>query len=77
MMPGAAHRRRSAPRPGAPHAVPGAARWLKRLVLPDGAGDVVRKAGIMTVVARGGTVAVGDGIEVELPVGPHHRLQMV
>ncbi|KZM35258.1 hypothetical protein OJAG_20460 [Oerskovia enterophila] len=26
---------------------------------------------------RGGTVAVGDVIGVELPVGPHHRLQMV
>lgn len=50
---------------------------LKRLVLPDGAGDVIRKAGIMTVVARGGSVAVGDVIEVDLPAGPHHRLQMV
>jgi MOSC domain-containing protein YiiM len=50
---------------------------LKRLVLPDGQGDVVRKAGIMTVVERGGSVAAGDRIEVELPAGPHHRLQMV
>lgn len=50
---------------------------VKRLIVPDGAGGVVRKIGIMSVVARGGTVTVGDGIEIELPRGPHHRLEPV
>jgi len=27
--------------------------------------------------ARGGTVMVGDGIDVELPPGPHHPLEPV
>lgn len=50
---------------------------VKRLVVPDGEGGVVRKIGIMSVVARGGTLTVDDGIEVELPAGAHHRLEPV
>lgn len=50
---------------------------VKRLVVPDGAGGVVRKVGIMSVVVRGGALTEGDGIEVELPAGPHVRLEPV
>ncbi|MFE2641455.1 MOSC domain-containing protein [Streptomyces nigra] len=50
---------------------------LKRLVGRDEAGRLVRKAGIMGVVAEGGVVHPGDAIEVELPDGPHRPLDRV
>ncbi len=40
-------------------------------------GSVVRKAGIMGVVAVGGDVRRGDAIEVELPKTPHEPLDRV
>ena len=40
----------------------------------DSAGAVVRKAGVMGVVAAGGSVRPGDTITVELPAGPHVSL---
>jgi MOSC domain-containing protein YiiM len=43
----------------------------------DASGDIVRKAGVMSVVRRGGVVRAGDPIVVQLPAGPHHRLQPV
>lgn len=42
---------------------------------PDGA--LVRKAGIMSVVVRGGVVRAGDPIRVELPAPPHRALAPV
>jgi MOSC domain-containing protein YiiM len=42
---------------------------------PDGA--LVRKAGVMGVVLRGGYVAPGDAIEVALPAGEPRRLEPV
>jgi MOSC domain-containing protein YiiM len=42
---------------------------------PDGA--LVRKAGVMAVVVRGGYVAPGDAIEVVLPVGERRPLEPV
>lgn len=42
---------------------------------PDG--SLVRKAGVMGVVAEGGPVRAGDPIRVELPSGPHRRLEPV
>ncbi|WP_181890421.1 MOSC domain-containing protein [Streptomyces sp. M7] len=50
---------------------------LKRVVGRDEAGRLVRKAGIMGVVAEGGVVHPGDTIEVELPDGPHRPLDRV
>lgn len=41
------------------------------------AGRVVRKAGVMGVVTRGGVVTVGDGIDVVLPPLPHLALSPV
>lgn len=38
---------------------------------------IVRKAGVMGVVEVGGDVAAGQAIEVELPDGPHRRLEPV
>ncbi|MEU1351743.1 MOSC domain-containing protein [Streptomyces sp. NPDC005775] len=50
---------------------------LKRVVGRDEAGNIVRKAGIMSVVAVGGVVRPGDRIKVELPVEPHRPLERV
>ena len=43
----------------------------------DGEGGLVRKAGIMGIVLTGGEVRQGDEIRVELPAGPHRRLEPV
>ncbi len=40
-------------------------------------GHVVRRAGVMGIVLTGGTVRSGDAIRVDLPTGPHARLQPV
>ncbi|MEV4340156.1 MOSC domain-containing protein [Streptomyces sp. NPDC049590] len=50
---------------------------LKQVVGRDEAGNIVRKAGIMSVVREGGVVRPGDPIEVELPSGPHRPLDRV
>ncbi|MGW6396068.1 MOSC domain-containing protein [Streptomyces sp. NPDC055103] len=50
---------------------------LKQVVGRDGAGNIVRKAGIMSVVQQGGTVRPGDTIEARLPSGPHRHLERV
>jgi MOSC domain-containing protein YiiM len=43
----------------------------------DADGNLIRKAGIMSVVIRDGDVRPGDAIAVELPRTPHRRLQPV
>ncbi|GAA4800345.1 MOSC domain-containing protein [Streptomyces ziwulingensis] len=50
---------------------------LKQVVGRDAAGNVVRKAGIMTVVQEGGVVRPGDPVTPELPSGPHRPLDRV
>ncbi len=50
---------------------------LKHVVHRDETGDVVRRAGIMGVVVLGGTVAVGDPIDISDPPGPHRPLERV
>ncbi|MER7705044.1 MOSC domain-containing protein [Kitasatospora sp. NPDC097605] len=50
---------------------------LKQVVGRDEAGNVVRKAGIMSVVRTGGPVRPGDAIEIELPEEPHRPLDRV
>jgi MOSC domain-containing protein YiiM len=50
---------------------------LKEVVGTDGAGGVVRKGGIMSVVLTGGVVRPGDAIGVTLPARPHERLAPV
>jgi len=47
---------------------------LKRVVGRDDAGNIVRKAGIMSIVNEGGEVCPGDTVKVELPSGPHQAL---
>jgi MOSC domain-containing protein YiiM len=43
----------------------------------DTDGNLVRKAGIMSIVLADGDVRPGDGIQVELPATPHRPLQPV
>jgi MOSC domain-containing protein YiiM len=43
----------------------------------DPGGRLVRKAGVMAVVRRGGKVRRNDTIVVHLPNGPHHPLEPV
>ncbi|MGC9497520.1 MOSC domain-containing protein [Streptomyces sp. WG7] len=50
---------------------------LKQVVGRDEAGNIVRKAGIMSIVKEGGTVRPGDAIRAELPSGPHRALERV
>ncbi|GAA4514385.1 MOSC domain-containing protein [Actinoallomurus oryzae] len=50
---------------------------LKQVVGRDEDGNVVRKAGVMSVVREGGTVRPGDPIKVELPAEPHRALAPV
>ncbi|MFI9816004.1 MOSC domain-containing protein [Saccharothrix variisporea] len=50
---------------------------LKHVVGRDAEGNVVRRAGIMSIVLVGGEVRPGDPIRVELPAAPHTPLQPV
>ncbi|MER6128268.1 MOSC domain-containing protein [Streptomyces sp. NPDC001795] len=50
---------------------------LKQVVGRDDDGNVVRKAGIMSIVKEGGVVRSGDTIKVELPDEPHRSLDWV
>jgi len=43
----------------------------------DEAGNIIRKAGIMSIVLTGGEVRAGDPIEVELPPLPHLPLPRI
>ncbi|MFB9839119.1 MOSC domain-containing protein [Actinoallomurus acaciae] len=50
---------------------------LKQVLGRDEGGNVVRKAGVMSVVRQGGPVRPGDPIRVELPAEPHRALEPV
>ena len=43
----------------------------------DADGNLIRKAGIMSIVIAGGDVRPGDTISVDLPNAPHRPLQLV
>lgn len=50
---------------------------LKAVVGRDADGEIVRKAGVMSIVLAGGLVKPGDAIAVRLPPTPHQRLERV
>jgi len=50
---------------------------LKATLDRSPAGELVRKAGVMSIVLVGGGVRPGDGIRVEVPGGPHRPLMPV
>jgi MOSC domain-containing protein YiiM len=43
----------------------------------DAGGNLIRKAGIMTIVLQGGEIKSGDEIKVELPSEPYQKLERV
>ncbi|MDB4285683.1 MOSC domain-containing protein [bacterium] len=43
----------------------------------DSEGNLIRKAGIMAIVLKGGEVFVGDSIRIEVPEGEHLPLEKV
>jgi len=49
----------------------------KAVLDKDKHGNLIRKAGIMATVEKGGTVFVNDSIEVKLPNEPHEALECV
>jgi MOSC domain-containing protein YiiM len=48
---------------------------MKACLSRDGDGTLIRKAGVMAVVVRGGTVSPSTPIRVELPAGEHAPLR--
>lgn len=50
---------------------------MKALLGRDAEGGLVRKSGVMGIVIAGGEIASGDPIMVELPSGPHEKLDRV
>lgn len=50
---------------------------LAQVASRDERGEVIRRAGIMSIVLTGGPVLPGDDVIVELPAGPHRPLQPV
>jgi MOSC domain-containing protein YiiM len=50
---------------------------LKEVLGRDADGNVVRKAGVMGVVLRGGPIRPGDLVTAELPALPHAPLERV
>jgi MOSC domain-containing protein YiiM len=50
---------------------------LKEVLGRDEDGNLVRKAGVMAVVLRGGPIRPGDPVTVEVPPGPHGPLERV
>lgn len=50
---------------------------LKCVSYRDADGEWIRQAGVMGVVVLGGTVRIGDAIEMRLPPGPPRQLERV
>ena len=50
---------------------------MKAVLDRDAAGNLVRKAGVMSIVLAGGEIRPGDAIRVALPPEPHHPLEPV
>jgi MOSC domain-containing protein YiiM len=50
---------------------------MSALLGRDAEGGLMRKSGVMSVVVKGGRIAPGDGVRVELPAEPHRKLDKV
>jgi MOSC domain-containing protein YiiM len=50
---------------------------LKAVLGKEADGKIVRKAGVMGIVLRGGEISAGDDVRVELPPEPHLPLERV
>ncbi len=56
------------------HQIDAFQRGLLAHVVEHGPGGVVRKAGVMGIVVRGGWVRAGNAIRIDLPAPPHAPL---
>ena len=43
----------------------------------DTEGNLIRKAGVMSVVKEGGRISKADGIQIIYPAAPHQKLDVV
>jgi MOSC domain-containing protein YiiM len=50
---------------------------LSKVLVKTREGHLIRKTGVMTIVLRGGTVAPGDDISIEMPPEPYLPLERV
>jgi MOSC domain-containing protein YiiM len=50
---------------------------LRAVLGKEADGEIVRKAGVMGIVLRGGEISAGDDVRVELPPEPHLPLERV
>lgn len=50
---------------------------LDQVLVRDAAGELIRRAGVMAIVLRGGEVTQHDPIRVTLPAEPHRPLERV
>jgi MOSC domain-containing protein len=50
---------------------------LAKVVGRSDTGEMVRRAGVMSIVVAGGPVRAGDSVVVDLPAEPHRRLEPV
>jgi len=50
---------------------------MKACVYKDENGNIIRKAGVMSIVLVGGEVLPGDAIQIEYPAQPHQPLEPV
>jgi MOSC domain-containing protein YiiM len=50
---------------------------MSAVLVRDNGGKLIRKAGVMAVVLKGGTVKVGDAVEVHHPAEPYRPLACV
>lgn len=50
---------------------------LNACIAKDAEGNIIRKAGVMSIVLVGGEVFPGDPIQIEYPARPHQPLQPV
>ena len=50
---------------------------LKAVLEQMPSGELIRKAGIMGIVLKGGVIRAGDSIDVTIPSGPHVKLERV
>ena len=51
--------------------------YFGEIARKDGAGNLIRKAGVMSIVLSDGDVRPGDAVRVELPDMPHQALKPV
>ena len=50
---------------------------IRALIDKTPAGEIIRKSGVMSIVITGGPIKADDTIEIQLPEGPHHKMERI